>query len=146
MLREEANIVIGRPIDESVRPRCRSAQRPRVGPTVREPQQVGETHRSSALSTGHAKPVPGKHAPITVRIMNFDPPRRFTARSEDAQGFYEYRYELEPVDGGTRITHRTESHFTSLLRFIAPLLKGHLRKVMNGQLQDLKALLEGRSP
>ena len=78
--------------------------------------------------------------------MELDPPRRFAARSEDAQGFYDYDYEFEPVNGGTQITHRTKSHFTSLLRFLAPLLKGPFRKVMNGELQDLKALLEGRSP
>ncbi len=89
------------------------------------------------------KPGPVKYAPITVRIMELDPPRRFKARSEDAQGFYEYRYELEPVDGGTRITHRTESHFTSLLRFIAPLLKGHLGKVMKRPAPDSQGTPRG---
>ncbi len=145
MLTEEADIVVGRPIDEVFAFVADPLNDPEWCLTVRDPQQVeGDAPAVGAEYRFMHKPGPVKYAPITVRIMELDPPRRFKARSEDAQGFYEYRYELEPVDGGTRITHRTESHFTSLLRFIAPLLKGHLGKVMNGQLQTLKTLLENR--
>ena len=139
----EARIVIGRPIDEVFAFVADPLNDPKWCPTVRDPEQIG----GNAPIVGAEyrflhKPGPPKYAPITARIMELDSPRRFAARSEDAHGFYEFSYELEPVDGGTQITHRTESHFTSFLRFFAPLLKGHLRKMMTGQLQNLKTLLE----
>jgi len=145
-LKEEASIVIGRPIEEVFAFVADPLNDPDWCPTVREPQQVEGS--GPTVGAGYRfmhKPAPIKWAPLTVQITELDPPSRFAARSEDAQGFYDYVYELEPVEGGTRIIHRTNSHFTSLLRFIAPLLKGHLQKVMNGQLHGLKALLEDGS-
>ncbi len=101
-MREEANIVIGRLIDEVFALVADPLNDPEWCPTVREPQQVGgDAPVVGAEYRFTHKPGPGKYAPITVRIMELDTPRRFAARSEDAQEFYDYDYELEPVDGGT---------------------------------------------
>lgn len=142
-LNERASIVIKRPIDEVFTMVSNPINDPRWCPTVREPQQVGEGDPAVGREYQFVhKPSPVKWAPISVKVTALEAPTVFAARSEDSQGFYDYRYELEPMADGTRITHVTESNFTGPLRFIAPFLKGHLQKVMNGQLNNLKLLLE----
>lgn len=142
-IKEQSSIVIERPIEDVFAFVSDPTNDPRWCPTVRDPRQVGvgEPAVGTKYNLMH-KPAPIKWAPITVTITELVPPKAFGARSTDSQGFYDYRYELEPVETGTMITHRTESNFTGPIRFIAPLLKGHLQKVMGGQLANLKAALE----
>lgn len=144
-VREEATIVIERAIGDVFAFVSDPSNDPKWCPTVRDPKQLGSGEPAVGMEYEFMhKPAPVKWAPIKVEITELVPPTAFGARSTDSQGFYDYRYELEPVGTGTRITHRTESNFTGPLRFIAPLLKGHLQKVMNGQLATLKAVLEGK--
>jgi uncharacterized protein YndB with AHSA1/START domain len=143
VLNEQSSIVIARPLEDVFAFVSNPTNDPRWCPTVRDPRQLGtgEPTVGAEYEFMH-KPSPVKWAPIKVEITELVPPKVFGARSTDSQGFYDYRYELEPVDSGTMITHRTESNFTGPLRLVAPLLKGHLQKVMSGQLNNLKELLE----
>lgn len=147
IVKEESSIVIERAIEDVFAFVSDPSNDPKWCPTVREPRQLGTGHPSVGMQYEFMhKPAPVKWAPIKVEITELVPPKAFGARSTDSQGFYDYQYQLESVEAGTLITHRTESNFTSPLRFVAPLLKGHLQKVMGGQLSNLKAILEAERP
>lgn len=142
-VQEQSSIVIERPIEDVFAFVSDPSNDPQWCPTVRNAWEVGpgEPVVGREYEFMH-KPAPIKWAPIRVQITELTPPTSFGARSTDSQGYYDYRYELEPVETGTMVTHRTESNFTGALRFVAPLVKGHLQKLMSKQLSNLKGVLE----
>ena len=53
-------------------------------------------------------------------------------------------YALEPIPGGTRLTHKAELEPHGLLRFLRPLIVGMFVKQSEEAVEELKQILESR--
>ena len=49
---------------------------------------------------------------------------------------------VESVDGGTKVTPGGEMKLGSLLKLFEPIMRGMMEKQLNGELRNLKQLLE----
>ena len=66
-----------------------------------------------------------------------------TIRSELRGITSDYVYELEDVDGGTRVSLTASCAATGVQRLLGPALKDAMRRTDSGQLDALRSLLEG---
>lgn len=66
-------------------------------------------------------------------------PTRLVLRSEQGAVVAEYRYDLTPVEGGTRVGLVAACHTGGLLRLLGPVIRGAIRKADQGQLDRLAA-------
>lgn len=53
------------------------------------------------------------------------------------------RYELEDADGGTRVSIHAKGTPGRFFRWAAPIMSGQVRKSITGDLERLRAVLEG---
>ena len=82
----------------------------------------------------------GKELNTTLEIVDQDAPRLFTLRALDGPVPFTVRHELEPADGGTRLTVTAEGDVPG---FAAGLLARGAEKQFRKDFERLKQILEG---
>ncbi len=88
------------------------------------------------------RPVPLRPArDLDHRCVAWSPPRRIEWLEDDGTDTFEVTYELEEIDGGTRLTQT--SHATlGAAKILHPIFRAGIGADIARQLRDLKALLE----
>jgi carbon monoxide dehydrogenase subunit G len=81
----------------------------------------------------------GKELNTTLEIVDHEAPRLFTLRALDGPVPFTVRHELEPADGGTRLTVTAEGEVPS---FAAGLLARGAEKQFRKDFERLKRILE----
>ena len=81
----------------------------------------------------------------TVTVKEFDPPRRvaFDVRMGKLQPTTTFT--VVPEGGGSRVTRRIDMQPSGLMRLMAPMMGGMMRKRNVGFLTNLKRVLESES-
>ena len=82
----------------------------------------------------------GRELNTTLEIVDQEEPRLFTLRALDSPFQFTVRHELEPADGGTRLTVTAEGDVPG---FAAGLLARGAEKQFRKDFERLKQILEG---
>jgi carbon monoxide dehydrogenase subunit G len=81
----------------------------------------------------------GHELHTTLEIVGQEEPRLFTLRALDSPVPFTVRHELEPADGGTRLTVRADGDVPG---FAAGILSRHAEKQFRRDFERLKKILE----
>ena len=137
-MRIEESIEIARPAEEVWKFLAEPANDPQWCRKVKSVEEAGQG-RWKVLH----KPVPLRPPiELTLRQLELDPPSRLTMRQEDESSVFEVEYRLEPVTAGTQFRQISDFEWKSLPRFLQSTFARGVRRDVQGQLRDLKALLE----
>jgi hypothetical protein len=79
------------------------------------------------------------------RCVAWAPPHRIEWLEDDGTDTFEVAYELEEVDGETRLT-QTSNATIGAAKILHPIFRAGIGADIARQLRDLKALLESDSP
>jgi uncharacterized membrane protein len=140
------SIVINRPIDEVFAYVSNVENMPRWVSGVRRARLLSKKLKAGAKFT--AEYAEGwRNARVDFSIVEFDPPRRFVAKSERGQFSFPFRgtFEFRAVDDGTEVISDIDTGGDSLADRLADLLFGPLvRRGFQRRLQaELQALRAG---
>jgi uncharacterized protein YndB with AHSA1/START domain len=83
----------------------------------------------------------GRRVPADYEITAHEPPRRLAFRAIAGPVRPEGAYELEPVDGGTRVTFSLRCSPSGFSKLMTPLVAKTMRSEV-AQLDNLRAVLE----
>jgi uncharacterized protein YndB with AHSA1/START domain len=83
----------------------------------------------------------GRRVPADYEITAYDPDRRIAFRAIAGPVRPEGSYELEPTDGGTRLTFRLSCSPTGFAKVMTPMVARTMRSEV-AQLDRLRAILE----
>jgi uncharacterized protein YndB with AHSA1/START domain len=78
---------------------------------------------------------------LSMEVVECEPPRRLRLREEDDDGVFDVVYELEPVDGGTRLTQIDQIDW-KISKLAFPIARVMVGRDLSRQLAALKRLLE----
>ena len=99
--------------------------------------------KSAALRDGRieeSRSLLGRDLKTTLEVVAREEPRLFTLRAVDSPVPFTVRHELEPADGGTRLTVTAEGDVPG---FAAGLLARRAEKQIRNDFERLKEILEG---
>jgi carbon monoxide dehydrogenase subunit G len=83
----------------------------------------------------------GRSVEADIEVVEFEPERRIAFRTIAGPVRPEGRYELEPVDGGTRVTFELNANLRGPAKLMAPMVASTMRSEV-GHLERLRAELE----
>src|SRR5215208_2967570 len=145
MFTKRVSVLIARPIADVFEFVEDARNRPRWDDSVDseeltspEPIGVGTTVRTRMRSMG-------RDYVLDWRIAEHEPPRRQTIESTAGPFPTTLRYELTPVDGGTRVDFAVTGAPTGALRVLQPLIARTTRRNLDRGFPRLKEMLEARS-
>jgi uncharacterized protein YndB with AHSA1/START domain len=98
------------------------------------PVRVGTTYRQ-------LRTVPSR-SEETLEVTALEPDRRFAVRGDLGPFTGTLTYELEEIDGTTRLTNTADLEAHGVLRLAAPVVTGRVREAVATNLGTLKELLE----
>lgn len=140
------SIVIDRPIDEVFAYVSNVENMPRWVSGVRKAKLLSKKLKAGARFTAEYKEGL-RNDRIEFRIVEFDPPRRFVAKSERGPFSFPFRgtFEFRQVNQGTEVTTDIDTGGESLANRLADLLLGPVvRRGFQRRLQEeLQALKVG---
>ena len=87
----------------------------------------------------------GKRLPVTMKITEHEPQRRSAIELTGSPVPGRGSYELEPVDGGTRLKASLETGAHGFFKLAEPVFARMARRDFVGNFQNLKDLLESRN-
>ncbi len=110
-------------------------------------QRVERISGSAGLGTRYEvhRQLPGGPARNEVELTTFDPGREVTFTSLAGPTPFEYRYLIEPVDNGTRLTLEgtiSGAGLTGPAALLGPMAEGLFKRGMRDNLGVLKTILE----
>ena len=100
------------------------------------PLRLGSTYLYVANMMGRQMRIEGK-------ITAFEPNRGWSFESVSGPFPGKGNVALEPSHEGTKVTLGGEVNLRGLLKLFEPIMRGMLNRQVNGELQNLKKLLEG---
>jgi uncharacterized protein YndB with AHSA1/START domain len=80
---------------------------------------------------------------LAVTVEEFEPPHRMRMREEDGDAVFDVTYELQPTQGGTRLSQNDQIDW-KIPRFQLPIARRMVSRDVQNQLSALKRLLEAR--
>jgi uncharacterized protein YndB with AHSA1/START domain len=104
--------------------------------TSQGPVGVGTTYRGVADFMG-------REMEWTSEVTEYEPNRKVAQKMNLGPTVMAMSWLVEPVEGGTKFTIRSEGEMGGLAKLVGPLLDRTMKKQMEGNLAKLKALLEG---
>jgi len=79
-----------------------------------------------------------------LEVTEYAPDRVFAHSGRGGPSTFSARFELEPDDGGTRITHSYSVSMSGMFKLVAPLATNWIRKNTEAGVENLTRLLESR--
>ena len=98
-------------------------------------------HGAGAVYEQGVKGPFGRRVAADYEVTRYEPDRRLAFRAIAGPVRPEGSYELEPVDGGTRVTFSLRCSPRGLARLMTPMVANTMRSEV-GQLANLRATLE----
>jgi Polyketide cyclase / dehydrase and lipid transport len=105
--------------------------------TTTGPPGVGSRYREVV------RMLPFLKGEILSEYTAFDPPRVLEMAWTGPGMAGRDRYELEEIEGGTRLVHHKDTSARGLLRVVEPMMRRALLPRLEARLQAIKGLLEG---
>ncbi|WP_181762593.1 MULTISPECIES: SRPBCC family protein [unclassified Pseudarthrobacter] len=105
----EESVVIARPPQEVFDFLSRFENIAVYDSSVTSSGQVGEGPVGLGSRGRGTSKVMGQQFDWVVEVIEFDPPRRMVSRSVEGKLDFTVTFELEPADGGTRVTQRIDA-------------------------------------
>jgi uncharacterized membrane protein len=87
----------------------------------------------------------GRRLPVTMKVTEHEPKRRSAIELTGSPVPGRGSYELEPVDGGTRLTATLETDAHGFFKLAEPVFARMARRDFAGNFATLKDLLEARN-
>jgi carbon monoxide dehydrogenase subunit G len=107
-------------------------------PGVIEAERIGDAPVREGTEFRLLASFLGRQAPITYRIIEYDPPHAVTFRGENSTVVSLDRITFEPAGGGTRITYDADLAPKGLFKLAAPLLGVEFKRVGDRALAGLR--------
>jgi hypothetical protein len=115
-------------------------------PGVVEAEQVGRGPVGEGAEFRLVARFLGRNAPITYRVVEYEPPRAVTFVGENATVVSHDRITFQPIATGTRVTYDAELRLKRLLSAADPLLGLAFRRVGDRALAGLRDVLAHPAP
>jgi hypothetical protein len=140
----QRSIVINRPVKEVFDFVADARNDPRWCPKVKSVEQVeGEGPGPGSRYVTIHRPVPLRPArEMDHRCVDWSPPRRIEWLEDDGVDRFEVSYELEEVNGGTRLSQRSDARL-GVPKLLRPIWRRGIENDIARQLRMLKDVLEG---
>ena len=100
------------------------------------PVRVGTTYRQ-------VRSLPSR-SEETLQVTELEPDRRFAVHGGLGPFEGTLSYELDEIDGSTRLTNGADLDAHGIKRLAAPIVSGRIREAVGANLETLKQLLEGK--
>ena len=142
MIRVEASVVIERPPDEVFAYATDPAnvsewQSSALEATVDGPLQPGATGRE-------VRKFLGRRMESTIRIEEYEPPRRFVLQVTSGPVPFRVEQSVEPAGEGSRISVVMEGEPGGFFKLAESLVERGVRRELDGNFATLKDILEAR--
>jgi len=87
----------------------------------------------------------GRRIVSTIRIEEYEPPRRFALQVTSGPVPFHVTQTVEPADAGSRVTVVMEGEPGRFFKLAEPLVERAVRRELEGNFATLKDILESRS-
>ena len=101
------------------------------------PVGVGTTYRGVSQSMG-------QRMEWTSEVTAYEPDKKMAQRLHSGPMLFDQIFAVEPVEGGTKFTLGGEGETGGFFKLAEPILKRRMQKEMEGNLSNLKGILEAR--
>ncbi len=150
LMNTKSSIVIDKPIDEVFAYVSNVENMPRWVSGVRRARLVSKKLKAGArFTTEYAEG--WRNARIDFSVVEFDPPRRFVAKSERGPFSFPFRgtFEFRSVPDGTEVTTDIDTGDESLANrladiFLGPIVRRGIHRRLQEELQALRAGLSAK--
>lgn len=144
--RAEVNLTIARPPEAVFALLSDYDQNVRWQEGVLRSQRVGGATPAPGVTVRYVRRLAGREVETEAVMEVVDAPSRLRIRSDNRLFSYTGGYDLAPVgEGATAVRYAGEISTSRLLGPVGKLVAGAFQQQMEGDLQRLKALLEGAS-
>jgi uncharacterized protein YndB with AHSA1/START domain len=136
-------VTIDRPVKDVFEFLAEFENIPRWNYAIVETRQTSDGQVGVGTTYRQVRSVPSR-SEETFEVTEFEPNRRLAIRGGFGPLEGTMTYELEPEDGGTRVTNSAQLEGRGLARLAAPLASGRISEAVSENLTTLKHLLESR--
>ncbi len=146
MITTRVTVQIDRPVDEVFAFVTDPANFPRwAGALVKESHQTSPGPVGVDTTFTQANVLMGRRFVSEMRVVTYEPPRRFEYATTSGPIRFAGHYTFAPVGGNsTRFTSVDESEPSGLLRYLQPLLQLFAQRQITANLARLKAVIEAQ--
>ncbi len=145
MIREEFSVVINRPIEEVFDFVTDPAKRSQWQSATLEVRQTSEGPMGVGATMRLVIRIAGRQRKLTMEVTEYEPNRKYSAKSTSGPFPVQGSYTFESVNGGTRLTFVGEAQLGGFLKLIEPLVRRRQQKRYEADYGKLKELLEARA-
>ncbi len=145
MLEVEHSIVINRPVEQVWNYLTDFENTPSWDIGVLETRQTSEGPAGLGTTFQNIGPFLGRNAVREYRVTEYIPNKKVAVRLTNPDKFIqqaEVAYTFEPAENGTDLTFKGGIEFRGLFKLLQPILLQRAKKDGQGDLENLKRLLE----
>jgi hypothetical protein len=139
----EVSTLINRPLAEVFQFVTNVANQPRWQSSSLENTQLTPGPMAAGVTTQHVGKWLGRRYVSKGLVTEFEPNSRWAYKSLDGPYQLEMRYRFEIEPDGTRLTMAADGEDAGFFGLPAPLLRFFAQRVLQGDLDRLKKILEG---
>ena len=144
MIRIETSVVINRPIDDVFEFVSDVENNPLWQASVVEGKQTSPGSLGVGTTIMTTSRYFGLRLTTDWEVVEYEPHKKYVARSGSGRGQAKGAWSFEPVAEGTRIALEAEMGLSGLLRIIEPILKIIGQRETEDEFDTLKELLEAQ--
>jgi uncharacterized protein YndB with AHSA1/START domain len=145
MVEVDGEILIGRPVEDVFDFVANQENEPRYNPEMRVAKKTTEGPIGVGTSFHAEMTGRGRVVPMTIRVTEFERPRRIRERVEMQSMDLTGGLDFEPIDEGTTMRWHWDLRPSGVLRFMGPLVASMGRRQERRIWAGLKRHLESRA-
>lgn len=142
MLTHAAAVTIDRPADRVFSFMADLENAPKWQSGVTESNVISSGPIGVGTQFNETIKVMGRSLNALCVVIEFDPGKKISFRSDSPAIQFEGHYAFEPVAGGTKLSFDGWTRLGGLLRLLEPLFGGEVRKELDAELKRVKMLME----
>ena len=139
----EVSTLINRPLVEVFQFVTNVTNQPKWQSSAVENTQLTPGPMAVGVTIQHVGKWLGRRYVGTGQVTEFEPNSRWAYKTLDGPYQLEMHYHFEPAPSGTRLTMVADGEDSGFFRLPAPLLRFFAQRVLQGDLDRLKKVLEG---
>ena len=144
MVRFNVNVVINRPVGDVFAFVTRGENGSMWNSAVREIRQTSDGPEGLGTEYRMSRELPQGRVENTLRVVEYEPNRRYSIQATSGPTPFLYRYTFEPQGRGTRMSLSGEGELGGVADLLSPIASLAVRRGVETNLQTLKGLLESR--